>query len=697
MNRTAAFALLSALLLFSCRVKQENSIQLDADNKDLHLSCFLTADSALAYSLSFGSRNFNEVLLDTSTLGFEFAGGDILQSGLLWLGTEERKIDEQWEQPWGEERLIEHKGKEVRVKVQEAGGKQRRMDVLFRLYNEGMAFRYEFPLQEGWKEATIDAELSSFQLTQDPTCWWIPGDYDSYEHLYQTSRFSEINALELAGHKNLIRSVIPENAVNTPITMRTDGDFHLSFHEANLTDYPGMTLKVHGKELKMTSELVPGPDGHKAQIKIPSVTPWRTVIATPLAQGLLESRMVLNLNEPNRLGDVSYFEPMKYVGIWWDMHLGRRTWDYASGKHGATTEYAKEWIDFAAANNIGGVLVEGWNTGWENWFGTHDREGIFDFVTPYPDYDLEEVARYAQEKGVALIMHHETSAAPRTYEQQLDTAYALMQRLGIHAVKSGYVGPIIPEGEHHHGQWMVRHYRKVIEHAAAHQVAVNAHEPIKPTGLRRTYPNVISREGVRGQEFNAWSSDGGNPPNHLCIVPFTRGLAGPIDYTPGIFNLDLEPYKENNAVPTTLAYQLALYVVVYSPIQMAADLMESYEGNPAFQFIREVGVDWEQSVVIDAKVGEYVTMAREERGTGKWFVGGITGMEDRFVRLNFDFLPEGKSYAMTLYKDGEGAVSGEDRTAVEIEKREVKRFDEVDVRMGKGGGFAMSLVQTAGE
>lgn len=672
----------------ACVTETRHSISLVSGNQDVELSCFLTGDSSLAYSLRFGEQ----LVLDTSGLGIEFADGDRLQRGLVWLGVEQMDINETWEQPWGEQREVVHKGVQARIKLQEASGQKRKVDVVWRVYEDGMAFRYEFPAQAGWKDAVIYEELTEFVLAEDHDVWWIPGDYDSYEHLYQHSKFSEIDALALAQHQNLIASSIPENAVNTPATMRSQSGLHLSFHEANLTDYPGMTLQVHPDDLKMTSELVPAAGGHKARIQIPSVTPWRMVIASPTATGLLDSRMVLNLNEPNKLGPVPYVKPMKYVGIWWDMHLNRRTWDHASGNHGATTAYAKEWIDFAAKNGMGGLLVEGWNTGWENWFGTHDREGVFDFVTPYPDYDLEEVARYAQEKSVALIMHHETSAAPRTYEQQMDTAYALMQRLGIHAVKSGYVGPIIPDGEHHHGQWMVRHYRKVLEHAAAHEVAVNAHEPIKPTGIRRTYPNAISREGLRGQEFNAWASDGGNPPEHLCIVPFTRGLAGPIDYTPGIFKLDLNPYKPDNEVPSTLAYQLALYVVVYSPLQMAADLMPHYEGQPAFQFIREVGVDWEQSLSLDAEIGEYVVMAREERGTRNWFVGGIVGQNSREVTVQLDFLEAGKDYECKVYRDGEGAMSGEDRTSLVIENSWVKKGDAIEVRMASGGGFAASLL-----
>src|SRR5690606_23029642 len=422
------------------------------------------------------------------------------------------------------------------------------------------------------------------------------------------------------------QSTIMANAVHTPFTMKSKDDVYISIHEANLTDYAGMTLLVDTANLVLKSGLVNSERlGYAVKRTVPFQTPWRTIQLADKPGDLIASKLILNLNESNKLGDVSWIKPMKYNGIWWEMHLEKSGWDMEGGKHGATTANAKRYIDFAAANNLGGVLVEGWNTGWDRWTGIPDREGVFDFVTPYADYDLEEVVRYAKEKGVAIIMHHETSAAPRTYEKQLDAAYGLMQSLGLHDTKLGYVGRIIPEGEHHHSQWMVNHYRKVLETAAKYKVAINVHEPIKPTGLRRTYPNLVSAEGVRGQEFNAWAADGGNPPDHLTIVPFTRMLAGPIDYTPGIFNIKMDPYRPNNQVNTTLAQQLALYVIIYSPVQMAADLPENYEGHPAFQFIRDVGVDWEQTEVLDAKIGDYVTIARKERGTDNWFVGSKIG------------------------------------------------------------------------
>jgi len=552
-------------------------------------------------------------------------------------------------------------------------------------------------------------ENTEFQLMGDHTAWWAPGDWDIYEHLYNTTRVSQIDAISKRNHPNLAQTYIPENAVNTPFTLRADNGVHMTFHEANLTDYADMTLKVDNSTFKLTSELV-GSDrlGYKVKRALPFKTPWRALIIADKATALIESKMILNLNEPNKLGDVSYFKPKKYVGIWWEMHIGKSTWDYAgsqdmntwsilanlkpTGKHGATTANAKRYIDFASKNNITGLLVEGWNVGWEHWIGFEDREGVFDFVTPYPDYDLKEVVRYGNEKGVELIMHHETSAAPRTYDQQMDTAYKLMQSLGIHSVKTGYVGKIIPKGEYHHGQWMVQHYRRALEAGAKYQVAVNAHEPIKDTGIRRTYPNAIAREGLRGQEFNAWATDGGNPPEHLPIIAFTRMLAGPIDFTPGVFEIGL-PTKPNNQINTTLAQQLALYVVIYSPVQMACDLPENYDGKPALQFIRDVGVDWDRTELLNGEVGDFVTIARQERGTGNWFLGSITDEQAREIAITFDFLDEGKTYKASVYKDGADAHFRTNPTSIEIEQMEIKKGDSKTFHLAEGGGLAISLIQ----
>ncbi|HEY8400586.1 MAG TPA: glycoside hydrolase family 97 protein [Cytophagaceae bacterium] len=635
-------------------------------------------------------KHKDKVVIDTSSMGFEFQGQKPMNTGFVIKGTSKNAFNETWEMPWGEQRKVVNNYKELVVQLEEAEAPNRPLNIYFRAYDDGIGFRYEFPEQAGVDTIIIMEENTQFQLTGDHMSWWTPGDWDTYELPYQTSRLSEIDALKFKKN-DLANSHIKNNAVTTPFTLRTEDGIHMSFHEANLIDYAGMTLKVGDKNYLMQSELV-GSDrlGYKVKRSLPFVTPWRTIQIAEKATALIESRLIENLCEPNKIGDVSWFKPKKYVGIWWEMHIDKATWDYKSGRHGATTQNAKRYIDFAAANGIKGVLIEGWNTGWEHWIGFEDREGVFDFVTPYPDYDLKEVVRYGKEKGVEVIMHHETSAAPRTYEKQLDTAYALMKSLGIHSVKTGYVGPIIPKGEYHDGQWMVNHFQRVVEKGAAYKVAINVHEPIKPTGLRRTYPNLISAEGVRGQEFNAWASDGGNPPEHISIVAFTRMLAGPIDYTPGIFDITL-PTKPNNQVNSTLAQQLALYVVIYSPIQMAADLPENYEGNPAFQFIRDVGVDWEQTKVLNGEVGDFVTIAREERGTGNWFVGGITDENEREMTISFDFLEEGKKYEAIIYRDSQNAHFKDNPTAIDIVKKEVDNTSSETIKLAKGGGFAISL------
>jgi len=669
--------------------ESETSLTIKAPGEKLALEFNILSDGTPAYLLRYNEQ----AIIDTSRLGFEFLDLPPIDNGLSITSHNTRSADESWEMPWGEQREVRNHYNELSVSLEEEEAPNRQFKLVFRLYDDGLGFRYEFPEQDSMNEVLITEEHTEFQLTGDHTCWWIPGDWDIYEHLYNTTRVSEIDALSKRDHPNLAQTTIPNNAVNTPVTMRTADGLHLAFHEANLTDYAGMTLGVDTESLQLKSILVgSGRQNYKVKKQTPFHTPWRTIQVSEAATGLVESKLILNLNEPNQLGAVEWFKPTKYVGIWWEMHLGKSTWDLASGKHGATTENAKRYIDFAAENNIGAVLVEGWNTGWEHWIGFDDREGVFDFVTPYEDYDIVEVVRYGKEKGVEIIMHHETSAAPRTYEQQLDTAYQLMQDLGIHTVKTGYVGPIIPEGEYHHGQWMVNHYRKVLETAAEYQVAINAHEPIKATGLRRTFPNAISREGLRGQEFNAWSVEGGNPPEHLSIVAFTRMLSGPIDFTPGIFKIKLQPWKEESQVNTTLAHQLALYVVIYSPVQMAADLIENYEGQAAFQFIRDVGVDWEQSKVLNGEVGEYITIARQEKGTDKWFLGSITDENERKLSVPLDFLDSDRSYLATIYADGPDAHWDNNPTDIAINQYQVNQGTTLQLELAAGGGYAVSII-----
>jgi len=700
--------LLSVLMSCQNMIKSPDSVQ--SPNGKINLVFQLDNQGQPNYIV----RLNNQEIIGKSKLGFNLLDQQDLRGGFKIISAEEMMMNENYKLPWGEQRMVNNHFNELLVKLQESVEPYRMMNIYFRAYDDGVAFRYEFPEQEGVNELKIVDELSEFSLTGDHKTWWIPGDWDIYEHLYNTTKFSEIDALEKAKHVNLAQTYIPYNAVNTPVTMKSDDGYYLSFHEANLTNYAGMTLKVDTENLKMTSGLV-GSDNHKYKVlrTLPFSTPWRTIQIAEEAKNLISSKLILNLNEPNKLGDVEYFKPMKYVGIWWEMHLGIASWDYgmtqsmgtwedtghAHGRHGATTENAKRYIDFAAANGMTGILVEGWNTGWEHWIGFEDREGVFDFVTPYPDYDIEEVVRYGKEKGVELIMHHETSAAVTTYDQQMDTAFQMMQNLGIHSVKTGYVGKIIPKGEYHHGQWMVNHYRRVLETAAKYDIAINAHEPIKATGIRRTLPNAIAREGLRGQEFNAWAQDGGNPPEHLTIVPFTRMLAGPIDFTPGVFDIKLSQKTPNpvpgavkkNQVNTTLAQQLALYVVLYSPIQMACDLPENYEGNPALRFITDVGVDWERTEVLDGEVGDFVVIARQEKETNDWFLGAVSDENERDITIDFSFLEEGKTYNAIIYKDGKDAHWDENPLSLDIEAMEISSDMKKSFHLAAGGGLAISL------
>ncbi|WP_411767322.1 glycoside hydrolase family 97 protein [Winogradskyella sp. A3E31] len=693
--------------IMSCATKEDEVMEVSSPNSNIKIAFDLNQEGRAFYTVRFN----NKIVVDTSFLGFEFVNTERISDSLQLLKSSTSQFNETWQMPWGEQLKVVNHYNELKIELEEASELKRKLNIIFKAYDDGIGFRYEFPEQQGWNEALIKDEHTEFNLTEDYKTFWIPGDWDIYEHLYSTTKLSEIDAKSYSDHVNLAQTYIPENAVNTPVTMIGTDGVHLSFHEAALVDYSGMTLKVDTKNLNLKSNLVGSENtDYKVKRTLPFHTPWRTIQITDNAPALIESKLIVNLNEPNKLGDVSWFKPMKYTGVWWEMHLGKSSWDYgmtqnmstwtdtggAHGKHGATTENVKNFIDFSAKNNIGGVLVEGWNTGWERWIGFEDREGVFDFVTTYPDYDIDEVVRYSKEKGVDIIMHHETSAATETYTKQQDSAFALMEKYGMHVVKTGYVGKILPKGEYHHGQYMVNHYNNTVEKAAKYKVAINAHEPIKATGLRRTYPNTISREGLRGQEFNAWAEDGGNPPEHLPIVAFTRMLSGPIDFTPGIFNIKFDEYKANNQVNTTLAQQLALYVVIYSPVQMAADLVEHYEANPEpLQFIKDVGVDWEETKVLNGEVGDYVTIARKERGTGNWFIGGITDENARMATIDFDFLDDDTTYKAVLYKDAEDAHWDNNPTAIKIEEMTISRTKDTSltVNMKEGGGFAMSLIK----
>jgi alpha-glucosidase len=634
-------------------------------------------------------------LLRPSMLGFEFKGAPTLRDGLRIVGTRRATHDETWTQPWGEVSHVRDHHNELRISVAETGAPGRKFDFVVRAFNDGIGFRYEFPAQPALGDFVISDELTQFNLADDAKSWWIPSNrprLDRSEMLYSSSPVSLIDS------------------VQTPLTMQTRPGTFMVIHEANLVDYARMNIAGPRMESRLLRvALAPWQNGDKVRGHTPFVTPWRTIQIADRAADLSPSVLGLNLNPPNVLPDVSWIKPMKFIGIWWGMHIGGtppgqfgdfedslRYMSWHSGpRHGATTANTKRYIDFAAANGIGGVLVEGWNTGWDgDWI---KNANAFSFTRAYPDYNLPEVARYAQSKGVKLIVHNETSGGIVNYERQLEAAFALYHSLGLDAIKSGYVTDTTPEGNSHHSQFMVRHYRKVIETAAKYHIMMDVHEPIHDTGERRTYPNWMSREGARGQEYNAWGGEGGNPPEHETNLYFTRMLAGPMDFTPGIFDLLIErgtgrPRRPEESHPrTTLAKQLALYVVLYSPLQMAADLPENYVNQPAFQFIRDVAVDWDTTKTIDGRIGDYVIVARKARNSPEWFLGAITDEEARTFDVPLSFLTKGQKYVAEIYADGPGANWATNPLPIAISKRNVDSNTHLSVALAPGGGQAIRI------
>lgn len=618
-----------------------------------------------------------------SRLGFAIREGGRLERDLVFEGEQHRSVDETWEQPWGEMRRVRDHFNELRASFREDNRHGRRFDVVLRVFDDGIGLRYEFPAQEALPVATIDDELTEFVVADPATAWWIPaGEWNRYEYLYQ-------------------RTPLRETAqVHTPMTLRTDAGLHLAIHEAALVDYSSMWLRrVEGQRLR--AQLSPAAEGWKVRRETPFHTPWRTVQIADRAGGLVESNLILSLNEPNALGNVDWVKPGKYVGVWWSLHLDTETWNTGE-KHGATTANVRRYVDFAADNGFQGVLVEGWNPGWDgNWFS---NGWDFDFTRATADFDIETVANHARRRNVRLVGHHETACAVSHYERQLDAAFALYQRLGVDQVKTGYVcdagqierqdqpgGPVLREW--HDGQWMSRHHLHVVREAAKHGIAVNAHEPIKDTGLRRTYPNWISREGARGMEYNAWGNPK-NPPEHEVNLVFTRMLSGPMDYTPGILSLR---GRGDTPIPSTLARQLALYVALYAPVQMVADLPENYAKYPqAFQFIKDVAVDWEYSHVLAGEVGDYAVIARKDRHSEDWYLGAITDEKGRVLLVGLGFLEAGKRYRAEIYRDGDAAHYERNPHDFVRETREVTAADTLDLRLAPGGGIAIRFVPVAG-
>lgn len=698
-----AFFLFTSLLLnmSACSKKTaEQSATLQAPGGKISIAFFLLSGGEPAYAVRYA----DQTVIDTSTLGFTLKDAQALRAGFEVVKTETASFDETWETVWGERSKIRNHYNELTVHLREQEAPNRLMHLVLRAYDEGVGFRYVIPEQPGiTPEFVIMEEHTEFQLTGDHTAIWLPADVDSYEYLYETTPVSQIDASKYAPENERVdRSIRNFKACNTPITMKTAQGLYLSIHEAQQIDYPDMTLALAG-ETKLVSELVPWADGDRVKASLPMRTPWRTITISERAGGLVESNLILNLNDPNKIEDVSFIEPMVYTGIWWEMHIGKTTWrrEFVEGSwsntggnvHGATTGNAKRYIDFNAANGIRGLLIEGWNTGWEYW--GMDTIGFFDFVTPYPDFDLQEVVRYANEKGVAVIGHHETSGDVENYEKHMEKAFQLYKDLGIKAVKTGYAGEIRPKGERHHGQYMIRHYQKVAELAAKYGIAVNAHESSKDTGLRRTWPNFMTRECMRGGEYEAWSE--GNPPNHTVNMAFTRFLGGPGDYTPGIFDVLFDKYRKNERVHTTVAKQLALMVVLYSPHQMAADLPENYEGKPAFQFVRDLVADWDESIVLNAEIGDYITIARKAKGAGKWLLGSITDENPRELQAKLEFLDAGKTYVATIYADGPGADWERNPYPVSIEKVLVTKDATLPLKLAPGGGAAVSFIPATAE
>ena len=703
------YAKLMSMALFLCAASMLKAQNLTSPNGELQMNFSVNAQGEPVYELSYKGR----AVLKPSKLGLELKDDPSLMNGFIIADVETSTFDETWKPVWGEESQIRNHYNEMAVTNQKA--QERNMVIRFRLFDDGLGFRYEFPLQENLNYFVIKEEHTQFAMMGDHTAFWIPGDYDTQEYDYTESKLSEIRGLmKGAITPNSSQTPFSETGVQTALQMKTDDGLYINLHEAALVDYACMHLNLDDRNFIFESWLTPDAVGDKGYLQAPCTSPWRTVIVSDDARDILASRITLNLNEPCAYDDVSWIKPVKYVGVWWELIAGKSTWAYTdelpsvklgildysktkpNGRHGANNEHVKKYIDFAAANGLDQVLVEGWNEGWEDWFGK-SKDYVFDFVSPYPDFDVKMLNEYAHSKGVKLMMHHETSASVRNYERHMDKAYQFMVDNGYNAVKSGYVGDIIPRGEYHYGQWMNNHYLYAVKKAAEYKIMVNAHEAVRPTGLCRTYPNLIGNESARGTEYEAF---GGSKPFHTTILPFTRLIGGPMDYTPGIFDtkLDFMGDLPHGQVQTTLCKQLALYVTMYSPLQMAADVIESYEARmDAFQFIKDVAVDWDESRYLEAEPGDYLTIARKAKGTNNWFVGGITDENARKVELKLDFLDADKKYVATLYADGKDADYKENPTSYQIKKGIVTNKTKISVQEARSGGFGLSLIEATPE
>ena len=698
-------ALMMPLLLVAQQVKSPNG--------NVVVSFSLVDNGVPTYKVSYKGKP----VIKQSRLGLELtpsqndgikAEDTNLMNGFKVSNTETSSFKEVWKPVWGETSSILNHYNEMAVSLTQEHP-NRTIIVRFRVYNDGMGLRYEFPRQSNLGYFIIKDEHTQFAMAGDHTAWWLPGDYDTQEYETVTSKLSEIRSkMKAAVTENTSQTTFSETGVQTSLQMKSSDGLYINLHEAACVNYPTMHLNLDDKNMVFESWLTPDAQGNKAYMQAPRTTPWRTLIVSDDARDMLSSNLILNLNEPCQYDDTSWIKPVKYCGVWWEMIVGRKSWSYTdefpaveigvtdfskakpNGRHGATTAEVKRYIDFAAKNGLDQVLVEGWNIGWEDWFG-HSKFKVFDFQTPYPDFDIKALNEYAHSKGVKLLMHHETSASAMNYERYMEDAYKLMNKYGYNSVKSGYVGNIIPRGEHHYGQVMNNHYLYAVTEAAKHKIMVNAHEATRPTGLCRTYPNLIGNESARGTEYEAF---GGNNPDHTVILPFTRLQGGPMDYTPGIFETQLKNWSSNQSyVHTTLAGQLALYLVMYSPLQMAADLPEHYEKySDAFQFIKDVAVDWDDSKYIEAEPGDYITVARKAKGTDNWFIGGKCDENGHKAVIKLDFLDKGKTYECTIYSDAADADYEKNPKAYSIIRKQVKRGDVLKINEARGGGFGVSLL-----
>ena len=697
-------ALMMPLLLVAQQVKSPNG--------NVVVSFSLVDNGVPTYKVSYKGKP----VIKQSRLGLELtpshndgikAEDTNLMNGFKVSNTETSSFKEVWKPVWGETSSILNHYNEMAVSLTQEHP-NRTIIIRFRVYNDGMGLRYEFPRQSNLGYFIIKDEHTQFAMAGDHTAWWLPGDYDTQEYETVTSKLSEIRSkMKAAVTENTSQTTFSETGVQTSLQMKSSDGLYINLHEAACVNYPTMHLNLDDKNMVFESWLTPDAQGNKAYMQAPRTTPWRTLIVSDDARDMLSSNLILNLNEPCQYDDTSWIKPVKYCGVWWEMIVGRKSWSYTdefpaveigvtdfskakpNGRHGATTAEVKRYIDFAAKNGLDQVLVEGWNIGWEDWFG-HSKFKVFDFQTPYPDFDIKALNEYAHSKGVKLLMHHETSASAMNYERYMQDAYKLMNKYGYNSVKSGYVGNIIPRGEHHYGQVMNNHYLYAVTEAAKHKIMVNAHEATRPTGLCRTYPNLIGNESARGTEYEAF---GGNNPDHTVILPFTRLQGGPMDYTPGIFETQLKNWSSNQSyVHTTLAGQLALYLVMYSPLQMAADLPEHYEKySDAFQFIKDVAVDWDDSKYIEAEPGDYITVARKAKGTDNWFIGGKCDENGHNAVIKLDFLDKGKTYECTIYSDAADADYEKNPKAYSIIRKQVKRGDVLKINEARGGGFGVSL------